>query len=156
MQNKKQHIITMLIIIVAVAGGAFYGGTIYEKSSLTSQGLLRNSGSQFGNRMGQGGQEQSGQRPGRPGGMMGQPGAGGGIDFTTGQITAKDDKSITLKTQGGGSKIIFFSGSTIIGKADPGSAEDLTVGGQVLVNGKANADGSLSAQNIQIKSLPIQ
>ncbi|MFA7208830.1 MAG: hypothetical protein WC120_00945 [Parcubacteria group bacterium] len=145
MDNKK--IITIAIVaVIAVGAGAFYGGTAYEKNSLSSQGLLRNSNpSQFGNR--------GGQQPGQPrqSGAMGSNGTGRGGDLVTGQIISKDDKSITVKSQDGSSKIVFFSDSTAIGKATQGSSADLAVGENVLANGKSSADGSLSAQNIQIR-----
>jgi len=151
MQNKKQHIITMAILIIVATGGAFYGGTVYEKKSLATQGLLRNLNAVV-NR--QGASDGQGQRgPGRTRGDMGPNGGGRGGDFTTGQITAKDDKSITIKSQDGNSKIVFFSDATTVRKTTPGSAVDLNVGAQVMVNGKSGADGSLSAQNIQVRQI---
>ncbi len=143
MQNKK--IITIAIIaVVAVGAGAFYGGTVYEKSSLTKQGLLRSAS------RGQVGQGQ-GQfaRPGGPNGSgSGRNGNGG---FAAGQIIAKDDKSVTIKSNDGSSKIVFFSDSTQVGKTAQGSSSDLASGEQVMVNGTANSDGTITAQSIQIR-----
>lgn len=147
---QKKNIITGAVILI-VAGGMFYGGTIYEKNSLTTQGLLRSANTQAGNRGGQGGPQGGPQGQRRQGGAMGANGAGLGGDFATGQVTAKDDTSITIKSQDGSSKIVFFSASTSIGKANQGSATDLAVGEQVMANGKSSADGSLSAQSIQIR-----
>ncbi|MDP1833963.1 MAG: DUF5666 domain-containing protein [Candidatus Moranbacteria bacterium] len=144
MQNKN---IAVIVVIASIVGlGAFYGGTVYEKNRLASQGVSRNPGANFGNR-----QEDGQQRPGRPGGAAGSDNTVRNGGFIAGQITAKDDKSITVKTLDGSSKIVFFSDSTTINKAAQGSATDLNVGGQVIVNGKGSADGSLSAQNIQIR-----
>ena len=144
MQSKKT--IITLAVIVFVGAGAFFGGTAYEKSSLTKQGLLRNvSGG------GQGTANQQGRQGGRAfgGGQGGPNGAQG--DFTSGQIMSKDDKSITVKTRDGESKIIFFSGSTAVGKSVQGSSSDLNIGQQVMASGKTNSDGSLAADNIQIR-----
>ena len=81
--------------------------------------------------------------------MMGR-GANGG-NFAIGQIISQDNTSITIKTQDGSSKIVFFSGSTQIGKLAQGSSSDLSIGEQVMINGQSNADGSIAAQNIQIR-----
>jgi len=147
MSHKNQLITGIIITAIIIGGAGFYGGMQYEKSSLSKQGMLRDRNNQFGNN-GTGQDRQfAGMR--KPGGGPGGTGPNG--DFTTGEITGKDDKSITIKTRDGGSKIIFFSDSTTIGKAEQGSVADLNNGEQVVVNGKSNPDGSLSAQNIQIR-----
>ena len=145
MQNK--NIAMMVIIMLVVGAGAFYGGTAYEKSSLTSQGLLRSASAQMGGRAG----GQGGPNQGRPGGAMGANSAGRGGDFVSGQVTAKDDTSVTIKSPDGSSKIVFFSPSTTVGKATQGTIADVNVGDQVMANGKTGTDGSLSAQSIQIR-----
>lgn len=148
--SHRNQLITGVIITAIIAGSAgFFGGTQYEKNSLSQQGLLRNRDNQFGGRNG-----QSGQGPGRQfGAMRGGP-SGENNDFVVGEIIAKDEKSITIKTRDGGSKIIFFSDSTTVGKSEQGSLSDLNPGQQITANGKNISDGSLAAQNIQIRPQP--
>lgn len=147
--NNKNTLITAALVII-VGASAFYGGTIYEKSNLTKQGLIRNANNARGGNFagapnGQGQARSFGSGGNNPGGAN----ANGG--FLSGQVIAKDDKSITIKTRDGGSKIIFFSDSTQIGKSTPGSSADLNTGEQVMVTGTASPDGSIAAQNIQIR-----
>lgn len=130
----KKLLPIIFITVIVIGGGAFWGGMKYAQVKSSTNG--RGSGS-FAN----------GQRPGRMGGQ----GMRGG--FTNGEILSKDDKSITVKLTDGGSRIIFFSASTTIGKIAPGTLSDLEVGKQVLVTGSGNSDGSMTAQNIQLRPI---
>lgn len=144
--NKK--LITTVVVAVVVAAGSFFGGTVYEKNKLSSQGLLRSASAQGANGA------QRGPGAGGAGfarGGAGGPGGNNSGNFVAGQITAKNDNSITVQGRDGSSKIVFFSGSTSIGKATQGAASDLSNGQQVVITGQANSDGTVNAQNIQIR-----
>lgn len=145
---KKEIVITAIVVAVV----AFYGGMQYSVKKTTSQIEQGRAGGNFGGGQRAGGGQGGGQRGA---GMQGGTGANGGAgDFASGEIIAKDDTSATIKTRDGGSKIIFFGEKTLIDKSVTGATSDLSVGQQVTVNGKTSTDGSITAQNIQIR--PIQ
>jgi hypothetical protein len=126
-------IIGFIIALIIVGGGAFYGGMKYGQNNAVSKNAV-GQGGQFSRA---GGQSRGGNRT-----------VGG---FINGDIIAQDAQSITVQLQAGGSKIVFLSGSTQIMKSVDGSIADLTTGKNVMVTGTANADGSVTAQTIQLR-----
>lgn len=134
----KKIIPIIIIAIIIVGVGAFYGGMKYGSSQNQKNRT---------NLFAQGGANGGGFKGNKVGGNAG--GFGGGA--TNGDIISKDDKSLTLKLRDGGSKIIFYSGTTEIGRFVTGAVTDLEVGQSVMVNSKSNSDGSLIAQSIQIR-----
>lgn len=128
----KNNILLFIIIAIVVGAAAFYGGMQYQKSQSPNQfrGQFRN-----GN---------NGQ-----GGFQGR-GNGGGMAPIRGEIMSTDESSVTVKMQDGSSKILILSGTTAINKASEGSKTDLKTGETITVFGTANADGSVTAQNIAI------
>jgi hypothetical protein len=136
--NKKLFII-FLILVIIIGGGAFYGGMIYGKNKAT-QGISQERQQRF--------QQMGASVTGATGGRSGNQ-AGNG--FASGQIISKDDKSITVKLRDGGSKIIFFSDTTEVDKFTTGNPSDLEVGKTVMITGKTNQDGSITAQSIQLR-----
>ncbi len=143
----NKFIISTTAVAIVVVGGAFYGGIKYAESENSHgsradfQSLQNLSPEQRQQRLQELGMSGSGFRGGSRN--------GGG--FTTGEILSKDDKSITIKTRDGGSKIIFYSDATEVGKFVNGSVGDLEVGKTVSVNGTPNSDGSITAQSMQIR-----
>lgn len=134
----------LIVAAIVIAGASFYGGMMYGKSSArpANGGNFQRNGQFAANGNGQGGFRRG---AGGPGGMGG---------FTAGEILSKDDKSITVKLRDGGSKIVFYSDSTMVGKMVDGTAADLEVGKEVMIAGSANSDGSINAQSIQLRPLP--
>jgi len=128
--DKNKWIMIIAAVAIIVGGGAFYGGMVFAKSGSLARGL----GGNFAN---------------GTGARRGAAGTAGG--FSNGSIISVDSNSVTLKLQNGGSKIAFFSSSTEVGKFVAGAISDLTVGENILVTGKANPDGSMIAQSIQIR-----
>lgn len=150
MRYKQNGLIIAAMILITVAALFFYGGTFYQKN--------------YGQKnFGRETQNGSFSRQGRNGNFNGMPGNRPNREgsFATGEIISKDDKSLTVKTMDGGSKIVYFSETATIGKSVSGSKDDLNQGVSVMVNGKNNSDGSLTAENIQIrpageKSIPMR
>jgi len=131
----------ILIIAVVIAGAAgFFGGTKYQqtKSSAALSGRQFMTGS-------------AGSGPSRTAGGSVRFGTGTGANRSvTGQIISSDANSITVKLADGSSKIVLVSQSTTINKAASATISDLTSGQTVSAFGTTNADGSVTAQNIQL------
>lgn len=131
----KKILAATVAIVILVGGGSFYGGMKYAQGKTPQRSAQGN----FGNL----------QRTGAAnmGGLRGS-GSGG---FTAGEIIAKDNGSITVKLNNGGSKIVFYSDTTEVDKFAKGTASDLQIGESVTISGQANQDGSITAQSVQIR-----
>jgi hypothetical protein len=51
----------------------------------------------------------------------------------------------------GGSKIVFYGDNTKISKSVAGAFSDLEIGAEISASGKANDDGSITAEAIQLR-----
>ncbi|MDO8497568.1 MAG: DUF5666 domain-containing protein [bacterium] len=127
--NQKNLIITIIVAVV-VGAGSFFGGMKYQQTKVAG---FRQGGQGFA--------KGGGNTQGRTG--QGRPVAG--------EITDSDATSITVKMMDGSTRIVILSEKTQINKASAGSKSDLTKGEQVAVFGTQNSDGSVTAQNIQLK-----
>ncbi|MEI6316558.1 MAG: hypothetical protein WCO65_02425 [bacterium] len=98
---------------------------------------------------------------------MGMRGGAGGFNrggmggAVTGTVLSKDATSITVQGRDGSSKIVLYATSTQFAKSTSGTIDDVSVGAQVVIVGKTNTDGSVTAQSIQIrpeipKPIPVQ
>jgi hypothetical protein len=136
----KKILTSVLVTAVLVGGGAFYGGMKYAQSKMPR----RIGQGDFGNFQQMGAANIGGLRGNRSGG------------FAVGEVIAKDKNSVTIKLNNGGSKIVFYSDATEVGKFTKGTADDLQVGESVTVSGDANQDGSITAKLIQIRpAVPV-
>ena len=131
MKKNNTVIITILLVVIGIGTG-FFGGMKYTDYQRTQ---ARGNGNR--------------QFPGMTGGQaQGRNGLGGRP--VTGEVISKDDTSMTVKTQDGGSKIVMLSTTTTYSKSTAGTVQDVVVGGQVAVIGTENSDKSMTAQNVQI------
>ena len=143
----KQTINKFIPIIAVLIIGAisFYTGMRFERSSSVAApraNFATMSQEERQARMANGGfngTQRNGTRPGGNGSVFGE-------------VLSKDAKSITVKLRDGGSKIVFLSDTTKITKSVDGSLADLTIGAQVTTIGTANADGSITAQSVQLRN----
>jgi len=147
-----KKLLPIIIAIIIVGGGAFYGGMKYAQSK-SSQGLTQGGLEDMRNLSAEERQarfEQMGLA-----GMIGTRGARSGDEtgsgFVNGEIISKDESSVTIKIQDGGSRIVFYSDSAEVSKFTSGTPDDLEIGKSVTVNGKVNEDGSITAQSIQLR-----
>lgn len=141
-QNKMKKIVPVIIAIIAVGGISFYGGVKYQQGKTPAVQVFT---------PGQGQPGGFGARGTRISAGANIPRTGAGMNATSGEVIAKDDKSITVKLSDGGSKIVFFSDKTSVSKTAEGTQNDVVIGEQVMVSGAANTDGSVTASMIQIR-----
>jgi hypothetical protein len=131
---KNKIIVSVIVGVIIVGGGAFYAGIKYTGVNKSQRGNFTN------------------QMLGNQNGGIGMRGVQRLDGMTIGEIITKDEKSITVKLPNGGSKIIFLTEKTIVTKNVVGSATDLVVNENVIINGSANSDGSINAESIQLGS----
>lgn len=137
---KNKIVIIAILVAILSAGGGFYAGMKYQQSKTPS----------FGGRLTPG-EGIRGQTP--EGRQLDRSKIGtGGVGFrpVSGEITSKDEGSITVSMQDGSSKIILLTEDTSVSKSEEGSQADLEVGEQVSIFGTENSDGSVTAQNVQL------
>jgi hypothetical protein len=127
--------IVLIVVAVVIAGGAFYGGMRYAAAKRATAFAARggNGSSTFPGGFGRGGMR------------------GMGSGFAVGDVISKDPTGITIKLPNGSSEIVLTSSSTTVMKAAPGTLDDVQTGNTVSVQGTMNADGSVTAQSIQLR-----
>lgn len=132
----NKYLPLFLVALVVVGTGAFYGGMKYQQKKITGRQFNQNF-AQNGTR----GQFRQG---------LGQNG-----QAIRGEILNTDDKSITVKSSDGSSKIVILSDKTSVTESTSAATTALKAGEQVIVFGSVNSDGSVTAQNIQINPQKI-
>jgi hypothetical protein len=138
MKLNKKTVLPFALITIILCGLSFYAGTQYSTIKKS------NERAQFA-----GGQPFGGAMVGTP--RTGTAMRGGGSGMVSGEILSVDAKSITVKDQTGGSKIVFLGASSEVMKSVTGTIADLAVGTNIITNGTPNADGSITATTIQIR-----
>jgi hypothetical protein len=147
--NKYMRVLVPVAVGVVALGGGFFGGIKYQQHKTGSGRPNLQAFQNMGGRSGGNQQFRAGGGTGAGFRPMGGSQANG--NFISGQIISADDKSITVKAADGSSKIVFYAPSTQTQKTVSASSTDLQVGANVVVTGQSNSDGSLTAQDIQIR-----
>ena len=129
MKKYSVHVIWAIFVIIALAGGFFWG-----KATAPAHGAGSYAGAASGTR-----------------GFAGARGGAAGGGFVSGTITANDGTSLTVQLANGNSENVFYSSSTQVIKPSPASVTDLTSGTMVMIGGTTNPDGSVTAQSIQVR-----
>ena len=134
---KKEVVIAVVVSLVLGGGGGYYVGTKVASGSTSVFGANGQGDRAQARMMGQAGMRGSRQ------------GAGGG--FTVGEVVSKDAQTLTVKLADGSSKIVFYSETTPVMKTASGTPADVITGETITISGTANADGSITAQSIQLR-----
>ena len=126
-KKYKVHIIWAIVVVIALVGGVFYGKSMASTGRSLAGSLSSSTRGTYAGR-----------------GIA----SGGGL--VTGTIASITGSSITLQLANGNSEVVLYSTSTPVTEPTTVSVSKLTVGATVMVGGSSNADGSLTAQTIQI------
>ena len=137
MGNKNKNIAVACLVLI-VAAGAFFAGTIYQKNQKPGSTQVSDSSTTGFNRGG-----GQGFTPG-----SGSSFRGGG---TSGTIASISGSTITVTATDGSTKTITLGDSTTITKSQTMAESDLAAGQTVTVMGTTNSDGSVTARNITIR-----
>lgn len=127
MKKYRVHIIWVVIALVALGGGFYWG----KASSAASRGSFAGTGT-FGS---------STRR------IAGATGGG----LAVGTVLTIGSSSITLQLANGNSEVVFYSSSTPVSVPTTVSVSTLKAGANVMVAGTSNSDGSVTAQTIQVR-----
>lgn len=124
---KKEYAITILLSVIT-AGLGFFGGMKYQESRRGSFARQLNG---------------QGIRPGQNGNRQ-------GFRPVSGEIISSDATSVTVKLTDGSTKIVILTDKTTINKAEAVTKDDLKTGQTIAVFGNENADGTVTAQTVQL------
>lgn len=122
--QKNAVIVGIIALVVGLAGGYFGGQLLTPKRAMNAtRGISTNNG-QF-------------RQP-----LNGQKNA-------FGQIQDISNDKLTLKTRDGSSQIVLLTTDTSYEKTTPATQGDFQIGASIVVNGKSNPDGSVTAVSVQ-------
>lgn len=130
---KNKQLITTVVVALIVGVAGFFGGTQYQKTKRPAVGAL------------------GAARGGVAGAATTRRFGAGGNNFVSGTVQSQNGQQITIQLAAGGSRIVILPPSAQVGKFAAASSTDISVGNMVTVTGTDNSDGSITAQNVQIR-----
>jgi hypothetical protein len=147
MMNRVVKIVLGVVMVLVIAGGSFYGGTVYGQNEAQSNSTAAGDwqGRSAGTR--QFGSLPSGQdNTDRAQSFAAQ----GGSLF--GEIQSVGDGQMTILDQSGKQVQITVTDTTLIQKQAEVTMTDLQQGETVAVSGRQEDDGSITARMVQVTS----
>lgn len=133
--KRTGWVILGIVVLLLVAGGSFFGGTLYGKNQAQAAFAVRRQGG-FGGANGQ-------AQPGANGRIGGQ----GGV---FGQIESIDAGALVIKDNNGQQTQVKVTDTTLIQKQATVKLTDLATGETVIVSGNKGADGVITARSVQV------
>lgn len=143
--NRTVRIILGVVALLAVAGGSFFGGTLYGKNQTQSAFV------DVGQADGFPGGAQGGARPNGQGMRGGQGAVQGGL--LVGQIQEIGDGVMVITGTDGKQTQVKVTDTTLIEKQASVTLADLETGETVMVSGSKADDGSITARSVQVGAL---
>jgi len=152
---KPWMIAVTVVVVLAVGGGAFYGGMKFRENQLKkdpSALFTEIGGVRQGTRGAFAGQG-SGAFPSAPSDGQEAPAGAGQTSQsrsgTMGTIESIEGDLVTIKTNDGSTVQVQTSDTTLVEQLASVTVSDLKVGESVVVSGTKNEDGSITARSIQ-------
>ena len=133
--KRTVWIILGIVVLLLVAGGSFFGGTVYGKNQAQTAFAARRQGG-FDGANGQG-QPGANARAGGQGGIFGQ-------------IDSIGDGVLVIKDNNGQQTQVKVTDTTLIEKQAAVKLTDLETGETVIVSGSKGTDGVITARSVQV------
>jgi hypothetical protein len=146
MNNKILIIVGVVVLVILVGAGGFWGGMAYKAGQVTqvqAQFFEQRGGQSITGQGPQFGQFPQGTPfPGGPQGIF----RGGG---TTGEVKSIDGDVLTISTAENVTTVNLSSNTTIV-KSIEGTISDLQPGMRVMISGEKDSKGNISATQVTI------
>ncbi len=140
--NRTLRIVLSILAVLIIAGGSFFGGTLYGKKQAQATFATAPQRGAFEEGAFPGG---TAQRNGQGGALRGAQSGG----MLLGQIQEIGDGVMVVTDPNGKQTQVKVTDTTLIEKQASVSLTDLTVGDTVMVSGSKADDGSITARSVQ-------